>query len=139
MQDKDGHVSKWPGDKRLYAEGKVPSVLEYYGTEFRWGAMVKGCNEQCPSLFKLKLEENLDQTKFPYSILNSIASNGVFYLPDGKQARDVIQDYLKGLWSYAENEVSKETRQRLSKLPNSNQVPVHYIITVPDFLSLIHI
>ncbi|OJJ68026.1 hypothetical protein ASPBRDRAFT_331019 [Aspergillus brasiliensis CBS 101740] len=137
VKDQDGHVSDWPGDKRMLADGKVPSVVEYERNDrgkpvlVRWGDSVKENNNECSFLFKLNLEENLDKTRFPYSILNSVASKGVFYIPDGKNERDVTQEYLKEVWDWAKVKVRAATRQRIGDF-RGFQYPVHFTITVPD-------
>src|SRR5271169_2417947 len=57
-------IRAWPGSSSHYAE-KTPTVLSYNTSPPSWGGKVKPNDEPQVSLFKLGLQENLDQHYLP--------------------------------------------------------------------------
>lgn len=138
ITDKVSIIRSWPSSSIHYAE-KTPTILSYNTSPPTWGGKVKPNDQPQVSLFKLGLQENLDQHYVEQHLVSSYAAreeylnNQYWNHPQLSQKRavDYVADYLTCICQYVLRE--KLPRQYGPQFLQNQQIS--YVITVPAIWS----
>jgi hypothetical protein len=97
-------INDWRNpDSTVATSDKVPSKLSYQdGKPYHWGYTVN-FKEQSLSWFKLLLDPENKIGRDSENVLNTVKLLALL----GKTAEDAAADYLRLLWQYAKDEISK--------------------------------
>jgi hypothetical protein len=95
-------ISDWPGHR--YTTYKAPSTIAYASENNRlfwdvWGYEVPA-GARCYTWTKLLLDKDTLPTAHDDPLLQDGVGDGMLRLPDGKAARDVCEDFLRGMYRY---------------------------------------
>lgn len=109
-------IDGWPPNE---SRREVPSLISYIPdrTSPLWGHEVQP-GMQIYSWTKLRLDRNMDQNAFRDKILEAFAASGFLKLSDGREAVDVVTDFLRLIYEHL---------HRLML----NAVPINFWFTVP--------
>jgi molecular chaperone DnaK (HSP70) len=120
-------IRQWPNGPGTVA--KVPSVIAYANenkedelTEDQWGFAAAGLKSYLWT--KLLLGQDSRGTVAQNAQLKELFGNGFCTLPAGKSAKQVVTDYLKGLYGYLIERMKRH--DELYRI-----TPMEFWITVP--------
>jgi hypothetical protein len=116
-------ISSWPGPtKNTETIFKTPSRIAYpsenrrIGNQ-RWGFQVEP-GMTAYSWTKLLLDRNTPLTKYDDTKLEDASGMGILRLPEGKNAVDVVSDYLSEVYQHILKTIAKRiTEETLSITP----------------------
>ncbi|KAH8665032.1 hypothetical protein BGZ60DRAFT_432284 [Tricladium varicosporioides] len=127
--DKIEVIRQWPNGPGTI--GKVPSVIAYQSensdeglTEDQWGFSANGMKSYLWTKLLLG-KDSRSSNATQDSKLKDLYRNGFCTLPPGKTAKDVVTDYLSGLYKYLIERLQRhdETTFRIT--------PMEFWVTVP--------
>ncbi|BCR91386.1 Hsp70 family protein [Aspergillus chevalieri] len=128
-------INSWPGPTRdAETVLKTPSRIAYQEdnprvSKQRWGYQVEP-GMIAYSWSKLLLDENTPLTKYDDAALDGSSGAGILKLPKGKNAVDVVSNYLSEVYQYILKTIAKQiTEEALSV------TPLEFWFTVPAIWS----
>ncbi|KAF9629605.1 putative hsp70 family protein [Lasiodiplodia theobromae] len=130
--DKIEIINEWPGSSEVAF--KVPSKIAYQSEnphlDFdHWGFNAKP-NMNSYTWTKLLLDRNIRLTDFDDSKLEDVFGCGMMRLPPNKSAQEVVTDYLKAIYRYLTEQLSKHFRKEVF-----DATPMECWLTVPAIWS----
>jgi hypothetical protein len=105
-------IKSWPGTRRDVDHAlKAPSHIAYPEDnqklgKRRWGFQVEA-GHKCYSWTKLLLDQNIPLTKYDDPMLEKASKLGIMQLPEGKDAVDVVADFLMGVYEHIMHTLEK--------------------------------
>ncbi len=130
-------ITDWPGNSGRNNDflEKVPSSIAYLEENGDkglrgdvWGYEVKPTHVNC-SWTKLLLDRHARPSEYDDRNLRSVVENGLFRLPAGKTAADVVTDYLSKLYEHCMKILSRHYAEFLTV------TPIEFWLTVPALWS----
>lgn len=130
-------ITDWPGNTGRNNDflEKVPSSIVYQAENGDknlrgdlWGYEVKPTHVNC-SWTKLLLDRHVRPTEYDDKNLGATVEDGLFRLPAGKTAADVVTDYLSKLYEHCMKILSRHYAEFLTV------TPIEFWLTVPAMWS----